>query len=174
MSRELLREQRKRSRTITLCSFMIQAVTIHARDVVKACKSHDLMRDVANQMLKEERFGSILEEVNKTIQERQRKLVIYEDVDSIPSDISKLNVRSHLMFRVNELSFSALQKLLRQLKLVRVLDLQHAPLEKLPNEIWQFDASPVFRFTRDFDKRSSKISEEFEESPDIGCEKHRS
>ncbi|PHT55638.1 hypothetical protein CQW23_04124 [Capsicum baccatum] len=39
------------------------------------------------------------------------------------------------MFRVNELSFSALQKLLRQLKLVRVLDLQHAPLEKLPNEI---------------------------------------
>ncbi|KAM3361787.1 putative disease resistance protein [Capsicum galapagoense] len=116
-------------------SFMIQAVTIHARDVVKACKLHDLMRDVANQMLKEERFGSILEEVDKTIQERQRRLVIYEDVDSIPSDISKLNVRSHLMFRVNELSFSALQKLLRQLKLVRVLDLQHAPLEKLPNEI---------------------------------------
>lgn len=33
------------------------------------------------------------------------------------------------------MSFSALQKLLRQLRLVRVLDLQYAPLEKLPNEI---------------------------------------
>ncbi|KAK4347382.1 hypothetical protein RND71_033721 [Anisodus tanguticus] len=115
---------------------MIQAVTIHARDVVKACKLHDLMRDVANQMLKEEKFGSILEEVDdKTIQERQRRLAIYEDADSIPSDISKLNLRSLLMFRVNELSCSAQQKLLRQLKLIRVLDLQYAPLEKLPNEI---------------------------------------
>ncbi|XP_059294681.1 disease resistance protein RPM1-like [Lycium ferocissimum] len=115
---------------------MIQAVTIHARDVVKACKLHDLMRDVADQMLKEEIFGSILEEVvDKTIQERQRRLAIYEDADSIPSDLSKLNLRSLLIFRVNELSFSALQKLLRQLKLVRVLDLQYAPLEKLPNEI---------------------------------------
>ncbi|MCD7448095.1 hypothetical protein HAX54_038189 [Datura stramonium] len=114
---------------------MIQAVTIHARDVVKACKLHDLMRDVANQMLKEEKFGSILEEVDNTIQERQRRLAIYEDAESIPSDISKLNLRSLLIFRVNELSFAALQKLLRQLKLVRVLDLQYAPLEKLPNEI---------------------------------------
>ncbi|KAM3251025.1 hypothetical protein P3L10_005095 [Capsicum annuum] len=95
------------------------------------------MRDVANQMLKEERFGSILEEVNKTIQERQRKLVIYEDVDSIPSDISKLNVRSHLMFRVNELSFSALQKLLRfgNLMHLRYLDLQGTLINDLPKSV---------------------------------------
>ncbi|KAF3615622.1 putative 40S ribosomal protein S4-like [Capsicum annuum] len=101
--------------------FMIQAVTIHARDVVKACKSHDLMRDVANQMLKEERFGSILEEVNKTIQERQRKLVIYEDVDSIPSDI---NLQGTL---INDLP-----KSVKNLRNLRTLDVRNTGVKHLP------------------------------------------
>ncbi|XP_027770000.1 uncharacterized protein LOC114076009 [Solanum pennellii] len=118
---------------------MIQAVTIHARDVVKACKLHDPVRDVANQMLQEEKFGSMIKEVDKTIQERQRRLAIYEDADSIPSDISKLNLRSLLYFRVNELSFSALQKLLRfkresvkNLRNLQTLDVRNSEVKHLP------------------------------------------
>ncbi|PHT90022.1 hypothetical protein T459_05135 [Capsicum annuum] len=104
--------------------FMIQAVTIPARDVVKACKSHDLMRDVANQMLKEERFGSILEELDKTIQERQRRLVIYEDVDSIPSDI---NLRGTL---INDLP-----KSVKNLRNLRTLDVRNTEVKHLPDGI---------------------------------------
>lgn len=114
---------------------MIQAVRVHARDVVKACKIHDLMRDIANRMLKEEKFGSILEEGMEIVAERHRRLSIYDTADNIPSNTSKLNLRSLLMFRISEISSSVLQKIMGQLKLVRVLDFQGAPLEKLPNEI---------------------------------------
>ncbi|KAI5652609.1 hypothetical protein M9H77_29796 [Catharanthus roseus] len=114
---------------------MIQAVTLHARDVVKASKVHDLMRDIANHMLQEEKFGAVLVGGESIIQERQRRLAIYDNADNIPPNISKLNLRSLLMFNRNEVSSSVLQKMLEQLKLARVLDLQGVPLEKLPDEI---------------------------------------
>lgn len=114
---------------------MIQAVTSHARDAVKACKVHDLMHDVANNMLNEEKFGQIFTE-DGTIQERQRRLSVHGNADKIPPDISKIKLRTLLMFRVStELSTHALKKLLVQLKLVRVLDFQGVPIEKLPDEI---------------------------------------
>lgn len=119
---------------------MIQAVTLHARDVVKACRVHDLMRDIANHMLKEELFGAVLEEGESTIQEKQRRLAIYDTSIVLPdmmNMMSKMNLRSFLLFRKNEVSVSVLQKLLVQLKLARVLDLQGVPLEKLPDEIGQ-------------------------------------
>lgn len=119
---------------------MIQAVTLHARDVVKACRVHDLMRDIANHMLKEELFGAVLGGGESIIQEKQRRLAIHDNADDniiILPDMSKLNLRSFLMFRQNEVSSSVLQKLLVQLKLARVLDLQGVPLEKLPDEIGQ-------------------------------------
>lgn len=121
---------------------MIQAVTLHARDVVKACRVHDLMRDIANHMLKEELFGG----GESIIQEKQRRLAIYDNADDEDNNdivvpdmnmMSKMNLRSFLMFRKNEVSSCVLQKLLLQLKLARVLDLQGVPLEKLPDEIGQ-------------------------------------
>ncbi|KAH7569393.1 hypothetical protein JRO89_XS06G0154300 [Xanthoceras sorbifolium] len=85
---------------------MIQAITLHARDVVKACKVHHLMREVATKMFKEEKFG-----------------------------FGKLNIRSFHLFIATKLSCSALRKLLAELRLVRILNLQRVCIESLPEEI---------------------------------------
>ncbi|KAF8409637.1 hypothetical protein HHK36_005715 [Tetracentron sinense] len=114
---------------------MIQAITLHARDVVKACRIHDLMRDVAVHIFKQEKFGSICEHGDNTIEERQRRLSICNNANNIPLNMSKLHLRSFLMFRISELSSSTLRKMLPDLKLLRVLDLQGVPIEILPNEL---------------------------------------
>ncbi|KAK9267720.1 hypothetical protein L1049_010153 [Liquidambar formosana] len=114
---------------------MIQAVTLFARDVVKACKIHDLMRDITTHMIKQEKFGDILEDGKKHIEERQRRLSICDNAQNVPSNMSKLNLRSFLMFRISELSSSALKKIFAELKLVRVLDLQGVPIKHLPKEV---------------------------------------
>ncbi|KAJ0080966.1 hypothetical protein Patl1_09824 [Pistacia atlantica] len=86
---------------------MIQSITLHARDVVKACKLHNLMREVATQMFKEEKFGAILVDRNNEIEDRQRRLSVYSNAENIPANI----------------------------RLVRLLDLQGVGIESLPDEV---------------------------------------
>ncbi|XP_031253045.1 putative disease resistance RPP13-like protein 3 [Pistacia vera] len=114
---------------------MIQSITLHARDVVKACKLHNLMREVATQMFKEEKFGAILVDRNNEIEDRQRRLSVYSNAENIPANIGNLNLRSFLLFRATEMSSSALRKLLAELRLVRLLDLQGVGIESLPDEV---------------------------------------
>ncbi|CBI33234.3 unnamed protein product, partial [Vitis vinifera] len=114
---------------------MIQPITLPARDVVKACRVHDQMRDVAAYMLKQEMFGAALEAGDKEMEGRPRRLSIYDNAKNLPSNMGNLKLRSFLMFKITELSSSNLLKIFEELKLVRVLDLQGVPIERLPGEV---------------------------------------
>ncbi|KAL5773158.1 hypothetical protein ACOSQ2_013082 [Xanthoceras sorbifolium] len=89
-------------------------------DVVKACKVHNLMREVATKMFKEE---------------KHRRLSIYNNAENIPTSVGKLNICSFHLFIATKLSCSALRKLLAELRLVRILNLQRVCIESLPEEI---------------------------------------
>ncbi|RVW45872.1 Disease resistance protein RPH8A [Vitis vinifera] len=100
-----------------------------SRNVVKACRVHDQMRDVAAYMLKQEMFGAALEAGDKEMEGRPRRLSIYDNAKNLPSNMGNLKLRSFLMFKITELSSSNLLKIFEELKLVRVLDLQGVPIE---------------------------------------------
>ncbi|KAJ9689871.1 hypothetical protein PVL29_012503 [Vitis rotundifolia] len=114
---------------------MIQPITLPARDVVKACRVHDQMRDVAAYMFKQEMFGAALAAGDKEVEGRPRRLSIYDNAKNLPSNMVNLKLRSFLMFKITELSSSNLLKIFEELKLVRVLELQGVPIERLPGEV---------------------------------------
>ncbi|TXG69688.1 hypothetical protein EZV62_004623 [Acer yangbiense] len=114
---------------------MIQAITLHARDVVKACKVHNLMREVATQMFKEEKFGAILVDRGEEIEDRHRRLSVYNNAENIPTNVGKLNICSFHLFSATEVSCSALRKLLAELMLARMLNLQGVRIESIPEEV---------------------------------------
>lgn len=114
---------------------MIQAITLHARDVVKACKVHNLMREVANKMMKEEKFGAVLDGEELQTEDRYRRLSVYAEADNIPTNIGKLSIRSFHLFDTANLSNSALRKFLKELRLTRILNLQGVCIERLPEEV---------------------------------------
>ncbi|KAK1575011.1 hypothetical protein Q3G72_001847 [Acer saccharum] len=114
---------------------MIQAITLHARDVVNACTVNNLMCEVATQMFKEEKFGAILVDRGEEIEDRHRGLSVYNNAENIPTNVGKLNIRSFHLFSATEVSCSALRKLLAELRLTRMLNLQGVRIESIPEEV---------------------------------------
>ncbi|KAM2075911.1 hypothetical protein ACFX1T_038723 [Malus domestica] len=94
----------------------------------KACKMHDLMRELALSTSKNEKFGATY--VGREIVDKAeiRRLSIQKTEGEINSCTGMSELRSFLVF-------GTLKKLPSGFKLLRVLDLEDAPIDRFPDEL---------------------------------------
>ncbi|XP_038725407.1 disease resistance protein RPM1-like [Tripterygium wilfordii] len=95
---------------------------------------HDLMRETILSKIEELSFGHTLtDDIN--LLGSARRLSIQNNVGSnIVRKIKKSQIRSLLLFNVNEFQNSFLTSVVAKFKLVKMIDLEGAPLHSLPEE----------------------------------------
>ncbi|PON87625.1 NB-ARC domain, LRR domain containing protein [Trema orientale] len=104
--------------------------------VEKWCRVHDLIRDIILTRAEELCFCQIINENKLRFKGKSRRLSIFgttKDVLNLVGDNSK--IRSIFVFNVDELTESFVISLFEKFKLLKVLDFEDAPLDKLPKEL---------------------------------------
>ncbi|KAF5477850.1 hypothetical protein F2P56_004462 [Juglans regia] len=117
---------------------LIQVAGTTGEGRIKTCRIHDRLREIIIRKSKEENFLTIVRE-NMMLPEKVRRLSIQKSMQDVHDRQRMPRVRSLLMFRrVDSLSKSYNPILhLPDLRLLKVLDLEGAPLEIFPNEIFR-------------------------------------
>ncbi|GMP78447.1 hypothetical protein CsSME_00034369 [Camellia sinensis var. sinensis] len=105
---------------------------------VEECQVHDVVREIILSMSEEFSFCQILEE-NLSFNDTTRRLSMhmrYCNMDKVMESISKSPVRSVFLFQVRELPKKhLLGTVAANFKLLKVLDLEDAPLDQLDEEV---------------------------------------
>ncbi|KAG6636282.1 disease resistance protein RPM1-like [Carya illinoinensis] len=118
------------------CLIQVAGTTGEGR--IKTCRIHDLLREIIIRKSSEQNFLTIVRG-NMMLPEKVRRLSIQKGMQDVHDRQRMSRLRSLLMFRrVDSLSESynpILHPL--DLKLLKVLDLEGAPLEIFPNEIFK-------------------------------------
>ncbi|CAL2267131.1 unnamed protein product [Prunus armeniaca] len=100
-----------------------------------ACTMHDLLREIALSIAKEEKFCA-LHDGSETVEETGAlRLSIQTTKGEIGAGIGISRLRSFLVFATGVSSFSFSNKLPFDLKLLKVLDLEHVPIDNLPDRV---------------------------------------
>ncbi|KAF8393979.1 hypothetical protein HHK36_020181 [Tetracentron sinense] len=113
---------------------LIQVATKSREGRVRQCQVHDFLREIILSKLRDQNFGAIVEHNTKFL-EKVRRLSIHNSANNVPQNMSFSYLRSLFMFRVDSIPKLYLDPFFSSSRLLRVLDLRDAPLEKLPNEI---------------------------------------
>ncbi|KAL6277319.1 hypothetical protein ACE6H2_020920 [Prunus campanulata] len=105
------------------------------RGPLPACKMHDLLREIALSIAKEEKFCAV-HDGSETIEETGAlRLSIQITNGEIGSCTGISRLRSFLIFATDVSSFSFPNKLPFDLKLLKVLDLEDVPIDVLPDNL---------------------------------------
>ncbi|PRQ47615.1 putative P-loop containing nucleoside triphosphate hydrolase, leucine-rich repeat domain, L [Rosa chinensis] len=114
---------------------MLQAVRRNETGRPRACKMHDLMRELALSESASENFATVYDgkEVMKEMGARRLSIQTTDGEIKPLTDMSHL--RSFLVFVTNRISSSVSEILPSGLKLLRILDLERSPVTKLPDEV---------------------------------------
>lgn len=118
---------------------MLQVVENNEFGRPKSCKMHDMMRELALLMSENENFCTVYdgEEGNQERRTRIRRLSIHKKLDnatrSLSGSVSLL--RSLLVFATDIMRPSSAVNLPSVFRLLRVLDFENLPIEKLPDEV---------------------------------------
>ncbi|CAL5347975.1 unnamed protein product [Camellia sinensis] len=103
------------------------------------CQVHDVVREIILSMSKEFSLCQILEKENSSFNATTRRLSMhmrYCNMDKVMKSISKSPVRSVFLFQEGELPKKPLLgTLATNFKLLKVLDLEDAPLDQLHEEV---------------------------------------
>ncbi|KAL7176927.1 hypothetical protein ACSBR2_030292 [Camellia fascicularis] len=103
------------------------------------CHVHDVVREIILSMCKEFSLCQILEKENSSFNATTRQLsmhIRYCNMDKVMKSISKSPVRSVFLFQEGELPKKPLLgTLAANFKLLKVLDLENAPLDQLDEEV---------------------------------------
>ncbi|WJX56239.1 hypothetical protein P8452_41914 [Trifolium repens] len=106
---------------------------------MKTCRMHDLLREIVNYKSRDQNFATIAKEQDMEWTEQVRRLsVIYSLHNVLKQNKTIFKLRSLLMFALSDpLNHFSIHDLCSStgVKLLRVLDLQDAPLEAFPTEI---------------------------------------
>ncbi|KAF8370256.1 hypothetical protein HHK36_031703 [Tetracentron sinense] len=114
---------------------LIQVAETNREGRVKRCRVHDFIREIILSKLRDQNCGAIATKHHTKFPPKVRWLSIHNSVDSVPENKSFSHLRSLFIFGVNSIPKSYVQSFFSSSRLLRVLDLRDAPLEKLPNEI---------------------------------------
>ncbi|KAF9619512.1 hypothetical protein IFM89_007260 [Coptis chinensis] len=114
---------------------MIQIAEKNDQERPTICRMHDLMRELALSISERENFSMVYDETVATEVYRARRLLIHKGDSSIPFSVKMPQLRSFFLFVGNMFSASVSNVLPSGFRLLRVLDLQGAPIERLPDEL---------------------------------------
>ncbi|KAF8394127.1 hypothetical protein HHK36_020332 [Tetracentron sinense] len=114
---------------------LIQVVEINSEGRVKWCRVHDFIREIILSKSRDQNFGAIADQHNTRLLEKVRRLSIHNSVYNVAQKKNFSHLHSLFMFGVDTIPKSYVRLFFSSIRLLRVLDLRDAPLEKLPNEI---------------------------------------
>ncbi|XP_020226355.1 disease resistance protein RPM1 [Cajanus cajan] len=116
---------------------LLQVVAKTSDGRMKTCRMHDLLREIVNLKAKDQNFATIAKDQDIIWPEKVRRLSIINTLDNVQQNRTTFQLRSLLMFALSDsqVHFSISALCSTGYKLLRVLDLQDAPLEVFPAEI---------------------------------------
>ncbi|XP_021803284.1 disease resistance protein RPM1-like, partial [Prunus avium] len=105
------------------------------REDQPACKMHDLMREIALPIAEKEKFCVVLDGSETMEETGALRLSIQTTIGEIGPRTGMSRLRSFLVFATGICSFSFSKKLPFDSTLLRVLDLEGVPIDRLPDEL---------------------------------------
>ncbi|KOM30184.1 hypothetical protein LR48_Vigan983s000200 [Vigna angularis] len=116
---------------------LLQVVAKTSDGRMKTCRMHDLLREIVNLKAKDQNFATIAKDQDIIWPDKVRRLSIINTLDNVRQNRASFQLRSLLMFDLSDpLEHFSIRGLCSTgYKLIRVLDLQDAPLEVFPAEI---------------------------------------
>ncbi|KAJ4832292.1 hypothetical protein Tsubulata_028185 [Turnera subulata] len=116
---------------------LLQVVQIDIYGLPGKCKMHDMLRELALSKSEEEKFCALYDEQIAARQKEGaiRRLSIQGSRAEIKLWESMTQLRSFLLFGSETIDSTVISKLVSGFKLLRVLDLQGAPIETFPDHI---------------------------------------
>ncbi|KAK7407108.1 hypothetical protein VNO78_08751 [Psophocarpus tetragonolobus] len=116
---------------------LLQVVEKTSDGRMKTCRMHDLLREIVNLKAKDQNFATIAKDQDIIWPDKVRRLSIINTLHNVQQGRTEFQLRSLLMFALSESleHFSVGSFCSNGYKLLRVLDLQGAPLEVFPAEI---------------------------------------
>ncbi|KAG9448695.1 hypothetical protein H6P81_008660 [Aristolochia fimbriata] len=120
-----------------ICRNMLQLAKVNYFGRVKACRVHDIIRDLALSMCEKENFCLVCDgKENMEDRRRPRRLSIQSCRNLLPGrTMSVSRLRSFFAFVPDISGATSLHATLSKFRLLRVLDLQGVPIHTLPNEL---------------------------------------
>lgn len=114
---------------------MVQVADFYDYGRVKSCSVHDMLREIIILKSTEDNFGiPVTRGVNK-VRGNVRRLSIINTNDDFLEDNSCTNLRTLFVFGASSISTTSLHAFLVGFRLLRILDLEGAPVESLPDEL---------------------------------------
>ncbi|XP_021817892.1 disease resistance protein RPM1-like [Prunus avium] len=105
------------------------------REYQPACKMHDLMREIALSIAEKEKFCVVLDGSETMEETGALRLSIQTTIGEIGPRTCMSHLRSFFVFATSVSSFSFSKKLPFDSTLLRVLDLEGVPIDRLPEEL---------------------------------------
>uniref|UniRef100_A0A2N9GRE3 Uncharacterized protein n=1 Tax=Fagus sylvatica TaxID=28930 RepID=A0A2N9GRE3_FAGSY len=109
---------------------MLQVLERNESGRPKRCKMHDLMRELALSISEKEKFGVVHDGGEEIKECKARRISIQKTDRELKSFMRMSNLRSFLVFN------KSLKTLPSRNKMLRVLDLEDAPINELPDELF--------------------------------------
>ncbi|KAK8541859.1 hypothetical protein V6N12_014480 [Hibiscus sabdariffa] len=122
--------------TELICRGLLQVVRRNGPGRPKACKMHDILRELALSISKSEKF--VGKSYGKEVEDngiRRWSIEAKEKEMKAAGKAALSRIRSLLVFAVDETSKSSFSRLPSGFRLLRVLDLEDTPINELPDEL---------------------------------------
>ncbi|KAJ1268472.1 hypothetical protein BS78_07G138000 [Paspalum vaginatum] len=114
---------------------LVQATDYYDYGKVKSCSIHDMFREIVIHKSGEENFGTLVTRDDERIGANVRRLSMIDAKEDFLSDVRASNARTLFMLGTSSASTSSFLSSISDYKLLRVLDLEGAPIDRLPEEL---------------------------------------